>query len=73
MNLWTVCVLLPLWLIFCRKVVERRRALLNTALACAATFVILRAIRIQEATAAIQIPVVSLTLRWHSWSSAWRC
>ena len=47
MNPWTVCILLLslllLWPVLCQRVGERRRVLLNTALACAATFIILYA------------------------------
>lgn len=45
MNPWTVCILLLslllLWPVLCQRVGERRRVLLNTALACAAAFIIL--------------------------------
>lgn len=47
MNPWTVCILLLslllLWSMLCQRVGERRRVLLNTALACAAVFIILYA------------------------------
>ena len=47
MNPWTVCILLLslllLWPVLCQRVGERRRVLLNTALACAAVFIILYA------------------------------
>ena len=47
MNPWTVCILLLslllLWPVLCQRVGERRRVLLNTALACAAAFIILYA------------------------------
>ena len=47
MNPWTVCILLLslllLWPMLCQRVGERRRVLLNTALACAAAFIILYA------------------------------
>ena len=47
MNPWTVCILLLslllLWSMLCQRVGERRRVLLNTALACAAAFIILYA------------------------------
>ena len=47
MNPWTVCILLLslllLWSMLCQRVRERRRVLLNTALACAAAFIILYA------------------------------
>lgn len=47
MNPWTVCILLLslllLWPVLCQRVRERRRVLLNTALACAAAFIILYA------------------------------
>lgn len=45
MNPWTVCILLLslllLWPMLCQRVGKRRRVLLNTALACAAAFIIL--------------------------------
>ena len=45
MNPWTVCILLLslllLWPVLCQRVGERRRVLFNTALACAAAFIIL--------------------------------
>ena len=45
MNPWTVCILLLslllLWPMLCQRVGERRRVLFNTALACAAAFIIL--------------------------------
>ena len=45
MNPWTVCILLLslllLWPMLCQRVGERRRVLFNTALACAAVFIIL--------------------------------
>ena len=47
MNPWTVCILLLslllLWPMLCQRVGERRRVLLNTALACVAAFIILYA------------------------------
>ena len=47
MNTWTVCILLLslllLWPVLCQRVGERRRVLFNTALACAAAFIILYA------------------------------
>ncbi len=47
MNPWTVCILLLslllLWPVLCQRIGERRRVLLNTALACAAAFIILYA------------------------------
>ena len=47
MNPWTVCILLLslllLWPMLCQRVGERRRVLFNTALACAAAFIILYA------------------------------
>ena len=47
MNPWTVCILLLslllLWPMLCQRVGKRRRVLLNTALACAAAFIILYA------------------------------
>lgn len=47
MNPWTVCILLLslllLWPVLCQRVGERRRVLFNTALACAAVFIILYA------------------------------
>ena len=47
MNPWTVCILLLslllLWPVLCQRVGKRRRVLLNTALACAAVFIILYA------------------------------
>ena len=47
MNPWMVCILLLslllLWPVLCQRVGERRRVLLNTALACAAAFIILYA------------------------------
>ena len=45
MNPWTVCILLLslllLWPMLCQRVGERRRVLFNSALACAAAFIIL--------------------------------
>ena len=45
MNPWMVCILLLslllLWPVLCQRVGERRRVLFNTALACAAAFIIL--------------------------------
>ena len=47
MNPWTVCILLLslllLWPMLCQRVGERRRVLFNSALACAAAFIILYA------------------------------
>ena len=47
MNPWMVCILLLslllLWPVLCQRVGERRRVLFNTALACAAAFIILYA------------------------------
>ena len=47
MNPWMVCILLLslllLWPMLCQQVGERRRVLFNTALACAAAFIILYA------------------------------
>ncbi len=63
-----VCILLLslllLWPVLCQRVGERRRALLNTALACAAAFIILYATiltRTPGVPAAILAPFASLT------------
>lgn len=68
MNPWMVCILLLslllLWPVLCQRVGERRRALLNTALACAAAFIILYATiltRTPGVPAAILAPFASLT------------
>lgn len=62
MNPWTVCILLLslllLWPMLCQRVGERRRVLLNTALACVATFIILYATIL---TRTPEIPEVILT------------
>ena len=62
MNPWTVCILLLslllLWPMLCQRVGERRRVLLNTALACAAAFIILYATIL---TRTPEIPEVILT------------
>ena len=68
MNPWTVCILLLslllLWPMLCQRVGERRRVLLNTALACAAAFIILYATiltRTPGVSAVILAPFASLT------------
>ena len=68
MNPWTVCILLLslllLWPVLCQRVGERRRVLLNTALACAAAFIILYATiltRTPGVPAVILAPFASLT------------
>ena len=68
MNPWTVCILLLslllLWPMLCQRVGERRRVLLNTALACAAAFIILYATiltRTPGVPEAILTPFASLT------------
>ena len=62
MNPWTVCILLLslllLWPMLCQRVGEWRRVLLNTALACAAAFIILYATIL---TRTPEIPEVILT------------
>ena len=62
MNPWTVCILLLslllLWPMLCQRVGERRRMLLNTALACAAAFIILYATIL---TRSAGVPEVILT------------
>ena len=68
MNPWTVCILLLslllLWPMLCQRVGERRRVLLNTALACAAAFIILYATiltRTPGVPEAILTPFAALT------------
>ena len=68
MNPWTVCILLLslllLWPVLCQRVGERRRVLLNTALACAAAFIILYTTiltRTPGAPEAILTPFAALT------------
>ena len=68
MNPWTVCILLLslllLWPVLCQRVGERRRVLLNTALACAAAFIILYATiltRTPGVPEAVLAPFASLT------------
>ena len=68
MNPWTVCILLLalplLWPMLCQQVGERRRVLLNTALACAAAFIILYATILTRSAgvpAVILTPFASLT------------
>lgn len=68
MNPWTVCILLLslllLWPMLCQRVGERRRVLFNTALACAAAFIILYATiltRTPGVPEAILTPFASLT------------
>ena len=68
MNPWAVCILLLslllLWPMLCQRVGERRQVLLNTALACAAAFIILYATiltRTPGVSAAILTPFASLT------------
>ena len=68
MNPWTVCILLLslllLWPMLCQRVGKRRRVLLNTALACAAAFIILYApilTRTPGVPAVILSPFASLT------------
>ena len=62
MNPWMVCILLLslllLWPMLCQQVGERRRVLFNTALACAAAFIILYATIL---TRTPEIPEVILT------------
>ena len=62
MNPWTVCILLLslllLWPMLCQRVGKRRRVLLNTALACAAAFIILYATIL---TRSAGVPEVILT------------
>lgn len=62
MNPWTVCILLLslllLWPMLCQRVGDRRRVLFNTALACAAAFIILYATIL---TRTPEIPEVILT------------
>ena len=68
MNPWTVCILLLslllLWPMLCQRVGKRRRVLLNTALACAAAFIILYTTiltRTPGVPAVILTPFASLT------------
>lgn len=68
MNPWTVCILLLslllLWPVLCQRVGERRRVLFNTALACAAAFIILYTTiltRTAGVPAVILTPFASLT------------
>ena len=68
MNPWTVCILLLslllLWPMLCQRVGERRRVLLNTALACAAALIILYATILTRSVGgseAILTPFASLT------------
>lgn len=68
MNPWTVCILLLslllLWPMLCQRVGERRRVLLNTALACVAAFIILYTTiltRTPGVPEAILTPFASLT------------
>ena len=68
MNPWTVCILLLslllLWPMLCQRVGERRRVLLNIALACVAAFIILYATiltRTPGVPEAILTPFASLT------------
>ena len=68
MNPWTVCILLLslllLWPMLCQRVGERRRVLFNTALACAAAFIILYATILTRSAGvpeAILTPFASLT------------
>ena len=68
MNPWTVCILLLslllLWPMLCQRGGKRRRVLLNTALACAAAFIILYATiltRTPGVPAVILTPFASLT------------
>lgn len=68
MNPWTVCILLLslllLWPVLCQRVGERRRVLLNTALACVAAFIILYATILTRSAGlpeAILTPFASLT------------
>ena len=59
--------LLLLWPVLCQRVGERRRVLLNTALACAAAFIILYATiltRSPGVSEAILTPFASLTAAW---------
>ena len=62
MNPWMVCILLLslllLWPVLCQRVGKRRRVLLNTALACAAAFIILYATIL---TRSAGVPEVILT------------
>ena len=68
MNPWTVCILLLslllLWPMLCQRIGERRRMLLNIALACVAAFIILYATILTRSVgvpAAILAPFASLT------------
>ena len=68
MNPWTVCILLLslllLWPMLCQRIGERRRMLLNIALACVAAFIILYATiltRTPGVSEAILTPFASLT------------
>ena len=68
MNPWMVCILLLslllLWPVLCQRVGERRRVLFNTALACAAAFIILYATiltRTPGVPAVIPTPFAALT------------
>ena len=68
MNPWTVCILLLslllLWPMLCQRIGERRRMLLNIALACVAAFIILYATiltRTPGGSEAILTPFASLT------------
>ena len=68
MNPWTVCILLLslllLWPVLCQRIGERRRVLLNTALACVAAFIILYATiltRTPGVPAVILTPFAALT------------
>ena len=68
MNPWMVCILLLslllFWPVLCQRVGERRRVLFNTALACAAAFIILYTTiltRTPGVSEAILTPFASLT------------
>ena len=68
MNPWTVCILLLslllLWPMLCQRIGERRRMLLNIALACVAAFIILYATILTRSAGvpeAILTPFASLT------------
>ena len=68
MNPWTVCLLLLslllLWPMLCQRVGERRRVLFNTALACAAAFIILYATILTRSAGVPEVilaPFASLT------------
>ena len=72
MNPWTVCILLLslllLWSVLCQRVGERRRVLLNAALACVAAFIILYATLLTRSAGvpeAILTPFAAFTAARH--------